>query len=50
MKYNEELKERLKQTKEMLKMIIDSYNHKERFSFEKDLTKAEQFLNGEVEK
>ena len=35
---------------ELLRMLIDSYNHKERFSFEKDLIKAEQFLNSEVSK
>lgn len=32
---------------ELLRMLVDSYNHKERFSFEKDLRKAEQFLKEE---
>ena len=36
--------------KELLRMVIDSYTHKERFTFEKDLMRAEQFLNSEVEK
>jgi len=34
----------LTKAKELLRMVIDSYFHKERFSFEKDLIKAEQFL------
>lgn len=34
----------LEQAKRIIRMVIDSYNHKERFSFEKDLAKAEQFL------
>jgi hypothetical protein len=34
----------LLKAKEIIRMVIDSYNHKERFSFEKDLIKAEQFL------
>lgn len=34
----------LLKTKEMLKMVINSYNYKEKFSFEKDLAKAESFL------
>ena len=38
------LNKQLTKTKELLRMVIDSYNHKERFSFEKDLMKAEQFL------
>ena len=38
------LKSQLEQAKEIIRMVIDSYNHKERFSFEKDLVKAEQFL------
>ena len=37
----------IEQAKEMLRMIIHSYNHKERFSFEKDLAKAAQFLEGQ---
>lgn len=44
------LAEQLTKVKELLRMVIDSYYHKERFSFEKDLIKAEQFLNSEVEK
>ena len=36
----------LEQAKGIIRMVIDSYNHKERFSFEKDLAKAEQFLEG----
>ena len=36
--------DQLEQAKEIIRMVIDSYNHKERFSFEKDLAKAEQFL------
>ena len=42
--------DQLTKAKELLRMVIDSYNHKERFSFEKDLMKAEQFLNSEEEK
>ena len=37
----------LTKAKELLRMVIDSYFHKERFSFEKDLRKAEQFLKEE---
>ena len=44
------LAEQLTKAKEIIRMVIDSYKHKERFSFEKDLKKAEQFLNSEVEK
>lgn len=44
-----ENEERLQQAKEIIKMVINSYNHEERFSFEKDLAKAEQFLK-EIEK
>jgi hypothetical protein len=40
----------ISKAKETIRMVIDSYKHKERFSFEKDLIKAEQFLNSEVEK
>ena len=45
----EKIVDQLTKAKELLRMVIDSYNHKERFSFEKDLMKAEQFLNSEVE-
>ena len=41
------LAEQLTKAKELLRMVIDSYFHKERFSFEKDLIKAEQFLKEE---
>lgn len=41
---NKDLHKQLEQSKEILRMVIDSYNHKERFSFEKDLATAEQFL------
>jgi predicted RNase H-like nuclease (RuvC/YqgF family) len=34
----------ISKAKETIRMLVDSYNHKERFSFEKDLIKAEQFL------
>jgi len=37
----------ISKAKELLRMVIDSYFHKERFSFEKDLRKAEQFLKEE---
>jgi hypothetical protein len=40
----------ISKTKEIIRMVVDSYKHKERFSFEKDLIKAEQFLNSEAEK
>jgi hypothetical protein len=40
----QKLDNELRKAKETIRMIIDSYNHKERFSFEKDLIKAEQFL------
>ena len=36
--------QQLTKAKEIIRMLVDSYNHKERFSFEKDLAKAEQFL------
>lgn len=42
-KQEQKVKE-LAKAKDFLRMIIDSHNHKERFSFEKDLMKAEQFL------
>jgi septal ring factor EnvC (AmiA/AmiB activator) len=48
--YSHHIEESLTQAKETIRMVIDSYKHKERFSFEKDLIKAEQFLNNEVEK
>ena len=34
----------LYEAKKTIRMVIDSYNHEERFSFEKDLAKAEAFL------
>lgn len=40
----EDLEKENAKAKEIIKMVIDSYNQKERFSFEKDLIKAEQFL------
>lgn len=43
-----EVWKQLTKAKEFLRMVIDSYHHEERFSFEKDLMKAEQFLK-EVE-
>lgn len=39
-----ETSKQLTKAKELLRMVIDSYNHKERFSFEKDLIKVEQFV------
>lgn len=37
-------REQLEQAKEIIRMVIDSYYHEERFQFERDLAKAEQFL------
>jgi hypothetical protein len=34
----------ISKAKETIRMVVDSYHNKERFSFEKDLIKAEQFL------
>jgi exonuclease VII small subunit len=42
--YSHHIEESLTKAKETIRMVIDSYKHKERFSFEKDLIKAEQFL------
>lgn len=39
--------EQLEQAKIMLKDVIISYNHDERFTFEKVLKRAEQFLGDE---
>lgn len=44
-----ELEYELSQTKEILKDVISSYNHDERFTFEKVLKRAEQFIK-EIEK
>ena len=32
----------------IIRMIINSYNHEERFTFEKDLAKAEAFLKEQL--
>ena len=42
--YSYHIEEQFTKAKEIIRMVIDSYNHKERFSFEKDLRKAETFL------
>lgn len=43
-KGNNYLTEQLEQAKIMLKDVISSYNHDERFTFEKVLKRAEQFI------
>ena len=45
----ENLRDHLTRAKDMVRMVIYSYNHEERFTFEKDFIKAEQVLKDDEE-